>query len=93
MVSVNGPGHTMSRHPFFLDPREGLLEPNAYDQLSLVAECTAFPIGVLYGDRASIAGDDRGRVLLIESYGEALAGIDIHDALNRLIIGIRPEPF
>ncbi|MEU7240037.1 SUKH-3 domain-containing protein [Streptomyces sparsogenes] len=90
-VRVAGPGRTMMRYPFTLDPRKGLLSPAAYAQLSQQAGSATYPLGVLYGEESAIAGDAQGRVLLITSIGPMIEGIDIHDALNHMILGVRPE--
>ncbi|MEU6715508.1 SUKH-3 domain-containing protein [Nonomuraea sp. NPDC046802] len=90
-VNVTGPGRTMRKHPFQLDPRIGLLSPRAYAQLSDLAGSVAFPIGILHGDGAALAGDERGRVLLIGSAGEMLVGTDIHEGLNNLVQGVMPS--
>jgi hypothetical protein len=92
-VDVNGPGVSMKRSPFNLDPRQGLLGSGAYQRLAATSGYATFPIGVHHDQGGALAIDEKGRIFLIHPVDDMLVGRDIHDGLNNLILGVRPEPF
>lgn len=91
-VQVTGPGASVRKEPFVLDPREHILRPVAYARISELVESVAYPLGVVYGSLSALIGDAAGRVYILTPGGEEILGKDIYEALDSLALGIASEP-
>lgn len=86
---LSGPGLSMARQPFELDPLLCLGEDDRFAEWGEVIGRSLFPLGELDKGRFFLGIDETGEVYLIEtwlaSFGPA------RDAIGNLILGIAPE--
>jgi hypothetical protein len=88
-IDLSGPGLSMARQPFELDPLLCLGEDDRFAEWGEVIGRSLFPLGELDKGRFFLGIDETGEVYLIEtwlaSFGPA------RDAIGNLILGIAPE--
>ncbi len=87
-VRVRGPGKNCARTSFRLDPAEAWGEDERFERFA--AWGTMFPLGVAGDGHAFIAIASDGRVYLIMEEIEFI-GDSIEDAIENLVMGIRPD--
>ncbi|GAA4862188.1 hypothetical protein GCM10023235_45420 [Kitasatospora terrestris] len=86
-----GPGRTLARTPFLLDPLAGLHQPRTLADLGRALGTKLAPLGEeLYG-QALLAVDEHGRVFSLDHTGEWFLGRSIDQALATLILGLAPH--
>ncbi|MFJ5923101.1 SUKH-3 domain-containing protein [Kitasatospora sp. NPDC092948] len=88
---VPGPGRTLARTPFLLDPRCGLHSPRTLADLGRALDTRLAPLGEeLYG-QALLAIDEQGRVYSLDHAGEWFLGHSVDQALATLVLGLAPH--
>jgi len=88
---VPGPGRTLARTPFLLDPRCGLHSPRTLADLGRALDTRLAPLGEeLYG-QALLAIDEQGRVYSLDHTGEWFLGHSVDQALATLVLGLAPD--
>ncbi|MEV7216678.1 SUKH-3 domain-containing protein [Kitasatospora cineracea] len=88
---VPGPGDTLARTPFLLDPRCGLHAPRTLTDLGRALDTRLAPLGEeLYG-QALLAVDEQGRVYSLDHTGEWFLGDSVDRAIGTLVLGRAPH--
>ncbi|WAL73528.1 SUKH-3 domain-containing protein [Kitasatospora sp. YST-16] len=88
---VPGPGDTLARTPFLLDPRCGLHAPRTLTDLGRALDTRLAPLGEeLYG-QALLAIDEQGRVYSLDHTGEWFLGDSVDRAIGTLVLGRAPH--
>lgn len=87
-IDISGPGISVARAPFKLDPSECIGEDDRYLEWSEELDRSIFPIGILDMGRFYLGIDEYNEIYLIEmwvgSYGR------MPEAMDNLITGVRP---
>ncbi|MFF0294423.1 SUKH-3 domain-containing protein [Kitasatospora sp. NPDC004615] len=88
---VPGPGRTMARTPFLLDPRCGLHAPRTLTDLGRALGTRLAPLGEELHGQALLAIDEQGRVYSLDHTGEWFLGHSVDQALATLVLGLAPH--
>ncbi len=88
-VNQRGPGQTCAREPFTLDPTLAAYEIDRFTQFSTLLKTRLYPLGEAAGGYYFLAVGENNRIyLMMEDI--KLLGETIDEALEKLLIGIRP---
>lgn len=90
-VELAGPGRTLARTPFRIDPHCGLYQPRTLADLGRALDTRLAPLGEELHGQALLAVDEQGRVFSLDHTGEWFLGHTPDQALSTLILGIPPE--
>lgn len=89
-VSQDGPGVTLRRRPFAIDPRLATPTAATLAAFGRALGVLLFPLGVEGADDAVLAIDEHGRVFALDAGGEWFLGDRIEAALTTLVTGWEP---
>ncbi|MEU7186628.1 SUKH-3 domain-containing protein [Streptomyces sp. NPDC045369] len=89
-ITPTGPGRHIAPTPFTLDPLHGLHLARTLGDLGRALETDVAPLGQEAGGQAVLAIDTEGRVYSLDHTGDWYLGPHIDQALNTLVLGIRP---
>ncbi len=89
-INPTGPGRHIAPTPFTLDPLHGLHLARTLGDLGRALETDVAPLGQEAGGQAVLAIDTEGRVYSLDHTGDWYLGPDIDQALNTLVLGVRP---
>jgi hypothetical protein len=88
--SHTGPGVTCAREPFDLDPTDAMYENDRFGDFVGIVGTRLYPIGQASQGQYFLAIGEDERVFLLEQ-DIRLMGHNIDEALEHLLIGIKPE--
>ena len=88
---LSGAGREIARTPFLLDPRRGLHQPRTLADLGRALGRRVAPLGEEAYGQALLALDEDGRVYSLDHTGEWYLGRSVDQAVNALVLGLRPE--
>ncbi|MFC5643893.1 MULTISPECIES: SUKH-3 domain-containing protein [Kitasatospora] len=88
---VPGPGRTLARTPFLLDPVCGLHQPRTLADLGRALGTRLAPLGEERYGQALLAIDEQGRVFSLDHTGEWFLGATIDLAISTLVLGLTPH--
>ncbi|MFG1922425.1 SUKH-3 domain-containing protein [Cryptosporangium sp. NPDC048952] len=89
-VSQDGPGVTLRRRPFAIDPTLATPTAATLAAFGQALGIPLFPLGVEGTDDAVLAIDERGRVFALDAGGEWFLGDRVEAALTTLVTGAQP---
>ncbi|NUU20873.1 MAG: SUKH-3 domain-containing protein [Streptomycetaceae bacterium] len=89
-VAVDGPGASVARRPFTIDPTVGLHLTRTLADVGRSLGTNLCPLGEEDGGAAYLAIDPGGRVFTIDHTGEWFLGDSVDAALTVLILGTAP---
>lgn len=88
-VEIVGPGVSVARQPFELDPDLADGEEDRFAEWGADIGCSLFPIGILDRGRFFLGISEVGEIFLVETW---VASYGIGDtALENLILGVAPR--
>jgi len=88
-VVIGGPGISVARTPFELDPELCVGEEDHFAAWGADLGCSLFPIGELDRGRFLLGVSEVGEIFLVEAWA---ASFGIGDAaLEKLILGVKPR--
>lgn len=88
-VDVRGPGITVAREPFELDPELAAGEEERFADLSAAFGCAFFPVGELGQGEFFLGIDEEGAVYLLAARAFRHGPADA--ALEHLVTGVAPQ--
>jgi hypothetical protein len=87
-VNSGGPGITVARTPFDLDPCLANGEDDRFEKWGNDIRRSLFPLGELDHGRFFLGIDEHGEIYLIETWAASYGRMP--DAMENLILGARP---